>query len=46
MLFLNPNPGVPSIDKANHLFIKAENNSDNSNPYNYLNTNQYKEIDL
>jgi len=46
MLFFNPNSGVTSIDKTNHLFIKAENNYDNSNPYNYMNTNQFREVDL
>lgn len=46
MLYLNPNSGTPSIDKSSHLFIRAQNNTNNTNPYNYLNTEQYKEIDL
>lgn len=37
---------MPSIDKSSHLFIEAFNKSVNVNPYEYLHTDQYKEIDL
>lgn len=42
MLYLNPNAGVPSINKSSHLFISAQGNAEEKNPYDYFNTNQYK----
>jgi hypothetical protein len=42
MLYLNPNAGVSSFNKSSHLFISAQGNVEDKNPYGYMNTNQYK----